>query len=146
MKRIAKAVWKGSGKEGSGALTTPQSGVFEDHPYSFTTRFENEDGTKGTNPEELIAAAHAGCFTMAMSFQLQGAGYTADTLTTEAVLTASKDDIGWKVDKIVLKLDAVVPGIGQEEFEKLAGNAKSGCPISRLLNCEIAMEATLASS
>ena len=143
MRRIAKAVWKGSGKDGAGTLTTPQSGVFNELPYSFTTRFENEDGTKGTNPEELVAAAHAGCFTMALSFQLQGAGYTADTLTTDAVLTASKDDTGWKVDKIVLKLEAKVPGIDSEEFEKLAGNAKSGCPISRLLNCEIELEATL---
>ncbi len=143
MRRIAKAVWKGSGKEGSGTLTTPRSKAFVDLPYSAMTRFENEDGTKGTNPEELIAGAHAGCFTMALAFQLQAGGYTADSLTTEAILTGSKDDKGWKVDKIVLKLEAKVPGIDSEEFEKLAGNAKSGCPISRLLNCEIELEATL---
>jgi osmotically inducible protein OsmC len=142
MKRTASAVWQGSGKEGSGTLTT-QSGAFDAQPYSFTTRFENEDGKAGTNPEELIAAAHAGCFTMALSFQLQGAGYTATSLNTTATLTASKDDIGWKVDKIVLDLTANIPGIGQEEFAKLAGNAKKGCPISRLLNCEIEMKAKL---
>ena len=143
MKRTASAIWKGSGKEGKGTLTT-QSGVLADQPYTFTTRFENEDGKAGTNPEELVAAAHAGCFTMALSFQLKGAGYTATKLETKATLTASKDDIGWKTDKIVLDLHAEVPEIGQEEFAKLAGNAKSGCPISRLLNCEIVMNAKLA--
>lgn len=143
MKRTATAIWKGTGKEGTGSLTT-QSGAFKEHPYSFKTRFENEDGTLGTNPEELIASAHAGCFTMALSFQLQNAGYTATKLHTDAVLTASKDDIGWKIDKIVLNLTAEVPGLGNEEFQQLANNAKKGCPISRVLNCDIGMNANLA--
>jgi len=143
MKRTAKAIWEGAGKDGKGSLTT-QSGAFDKQPYSFTTRFENEDGKAGTNPEELIAAAHAGCFTMALSFQLQGAGFTATKMTTDATLTASKDDIGWKVDKIVLDLTADIPNISKDEFDKLAGNAKAGCPISRLLNCEIEMNAKLA--
>jgi osmotically inducible protein OsmC len=142
MKRTAKAIWEGSGKTGTGSLST-QSGVFKNQPYSFTTRFENEDGTAGTNPEELIAAAHAGCFTMALSFQLQNNGFTATKLETDAVLTASKDDIGWKVDKITLNLSAEVPEISAEQFETLAGNAKKNCPISRLLNCEIEMTAKL---
>ena len=142
MKRTASAIWKGSGKDGQGTLTT-QSGAFDGHPYSFSTRFENEDGKAGTNPEELIAVAHAGCFSMALSFQLQGAGYTATKIETNAVLTGSKDEIGFKVDKIVLNVEAEVPEIGAEEFAQLAGNAKSGCPISRLLSCEIEMNATL---
>ena len=142
MKRTAKAIWEGAGKDGKGSLTT-QSGAFEKQPYSASTRFANEDGKAGTNPEELIAAAHAGCFTMALGFQLQGAGFTATKMTTDAVLTASKDDIGWKVDKIVLNLTADIPNITKDEFDKLAGNAKAGCPISRLLNCEIEMNAKL---
>lgn len=143
MKRTATAIWEGSGKTGSGTLST-QSGVFDNQPYSARTRFENADGKEGTNPEELIAAAHAGCFTMALSFQLQNAGFTATRLTTKATLTGSKDDIGWKTDKIVLDLDADVPEISAEEFATLAGNAKKNCPISRLLNCEIEMNAQLA--
>jgi osmotically inducible protein OsmC len=142
MKRTASANWKGSGKEGSGTLTT-QSGVFSGQPYSAKTRFENEDGKAGTNPEELVAAAHAGCFTMALGFQLQGAGYTANSLNTTATVTASKDDIGWKTDKILLELKGDVPNISAEEFTKLAENAKKGCPISRLLNCEIELKASL---
>ena len=143
MKRTATAIWEGSGKDGKGTLST-QSGVFDQQPYSFKTRFENEDGKLGTNPEELIAAAHAGCFTMALSFQLQNNGYTATQLTTEAVLSGSKDEIGFKVDKIVLNLEASVPDISADEFATLAGNAKKNCPISRLLNCEIEMNANLA--
>lgn len=142
MKRTATAIWEGSGKDGKGSLST-QSGAFDQQPYSFKTRFENEDGKAGTNPEEMIAAAHAGCFTMALSFQLQNNGYTADRLTTNAVLTGSKDEIGFKVDKIVLNLEGKVPNITSEEFAKLAGNAKKNCPISRLLNCEIEMNAQL---
>ena len=142
MKRTAKAIWEGSGKTGTGSLST-QSGAFNNQPYSFTTRFENEDGKAGTNPEELIAAAHAGCFTMALSFQLQNNNFTATRLETDAVLTASKDDIGWKVDKITLNLSANVPDISAEQFATLAANAKKNCPISRLLNCEIEMNAKL---
>ncbi|MBK8503966.1 MAG: OsmC family protein [Saprospiraceae bacterium] len=143
MKRTAKAIWEGSGKTGAGSLST-QSGVFNNQPYSARTRFENEDGKAGTNPEELIAAAHAGCFTMALSFQLQNNGFTATKLITDSVLTASKDDIGWKVDKITLNLVANVPEISAEQFATLAGNAKKNCPISRLLNCEIELNAKLA--
>ncbi len=142
MKRTANAVWKGSGKEGSGVLNN-QSGVFQEQPYSFTSRFENEDGTKGTNPEELVASAHAGCFAMALAFQLQGAGYTADSLEVDATLTMAKDDIGWAATKMELILDATIPGISSEKFEELAANAKEGCPISRLLNCEITLESSL---
>ena len=142
MRRTATAVWKGTGKDGQGTLTTP-SGAFNEHPYSFKTRFENEDGKAGTNPEELIAAAHAGCFTMALSFQLQNNNFTATKLTTNAVLTGSKDEIGFKVDKIVLNVDAEVPGITADQFATLAANAKKNCPISRLLNCEIEMNANL---
>ncbi len=143
MKRTSQAVWKGSGKDGSGVLTTP-SGAFQDHPYSFTTRFENEDGTKGTNPEELIAAAHAGCFSMALAFQLQKAGYTADSIDTKATLTMDKDDKGFYPVGMALKLEASVPDISKEEFEKLAGNAKEGCPISRTLACPITLESKLS--
>lgn len=142
MRRTATAIWEGSGKDGKGTLTT-QSGAFDQQPYSFKTRFENEDGKAGTNPEELVAAAHAGCFAMALSFQLQNNGFTADRLTTNAVLSGSKDEIGFKVDKIVLNLDAKVPGISSDQFSTLAGNAKKNCPISRLLNCEIEMNANL---
>ncbi|MCB0664505.1 MAG: OsmC family protein [Saprospiraceae bacterium] len=142
MRRTATAIWEGSGKDGKGTLTT-QSGAFDQQPYSFKTRFENEDGKAGTNPEELVAAAHAGCFAMALSFQLQNNGFTADRLTTNAVLSGSKDEIGFKVDKIVLNLDAKVPGISADQFSTLAGNAKKNCPISRLLNCEIEMNANL---
>ncbi|NND07001.1 MAG: OsmC family protein [Saprospiraceae bacterium] len=144
MKRISKAVWKGTGKEGSGVLNS-QSGALEDLPYSFKMRFENEDGTKGTNPEELIAAAHAGCFAMALAVQLQGAGYTADSIDVSATLKMIKDDKGWVADTMNLVLDAQVPDISQEKFDELAGNAKTGCPISRSLNCEIVLEATLSS-
>jgi osmotically inducible protein OsmC len=142
MKRKATAVWKGSGKEGSGTLSS-QSGAFQNLPYSAQLRFENEDGMAGTNPEELIAAAHAGCFTMATSFQISNAGFTADELTTEARLTLEKEDIGWTVKSIHLDLTGKVPGISQEKFQEPAGNAKKGCPISRLLNCEITLEANL---
>ena len=143
MKRTSKAIWKGSGKEGSGVLDS-RSGALQDLPYSFTTRFENEDGTKGTNPEELVAAAHAGCFAMALAFQLQGAGFTADALEVTATLSMAKDDIGWAATKMELKLDANVPEIAQDKFDELAGNAKKGCPISRLLNCEITLDANLS--
>jgi lipoyl-dependent peroxiredoxin len=142
MKRTAKAIWEGSGKTGSGSLST-QSGVFSDQPYSAQMRFENEDGKAGTNPEELIAAAHAGCFTMALAFQLQNNGFTATRLTTNSTLTASKDDIGWKVDKIHLELNGEVPDISAEQFNTLAVNAKKNCPISRLLNCEIELSPRL---
>jgi len=142
MKRTASAIWKGSGLEGSGSLTT-QSGVFNAQPYSFKLRFENEDGKQGTNPEELIAAAHAGCFNMALSFQLTGAGFVPESLNTDAVLNFDKVGDGFAVTEIVLNLKAVVPGIDNAKFAELTEAAKTGCPISKLLNCSIVLNATL---
>ena len=104
----------------------------------------DEDGRNGTNPEDLIAAAHAGCFSMALSFQLANAGFTADAINTTAVLTMEPVDGAQTITKIVLRLTATIPGISDEQFQTLAGNAKAGCPVSRLLKTEISLEATLA--
>ena len=139
MNRNARAVWQGTGKEGTGQLTS-DSGVLSATPYSFKTRFENE---KGTNPEELIAAAHAGCFTMALAFKLQGAGHTPDSLDTEARLSMEQEGGGWTIAAIALTLRAKVPGLGEEEFRRLADDAKATCPVSRVLKAEITLEATL---
>jgi osmotically inducible protein OsmC len=139
MIRKAKAVWRGTGREGDGDLTS-DSGVLAETPYSFKTRFENG---KGTNPEELIAAAHAGCFTMALAFQLQGAGYTPTELNTEAAVSLDPDGPGFKITKSALTLMAEVPGLDQETFAKLAGEAEKNCPVSRVLNAEITLNATL---
>lgn len=144
MKRRANSVWKGTGLEGSGTLTT-QSKAFDKQPYSTKLRFENEDGKQGTNPEELIAAAHAGCFNMALSFQLSGAGYTPDELNTDATLTIEKEGDGYRIKSVVLDLKASVPGISEDEFNKLADNAKTGCPVSAVLNCDIQLKTTLNS-
>ncbi len=143
MQRTAQAVWKGTGKEGSGTLTTP-SGALSAQPYSFKLRFQDEDGRNGTNPEELIAAAHAGCFSMALSFQLAGAGFTADALNTTAVLTLEPVDGTQTITKIVLQLSATIPGISAEQFQTLAETAKANCPVSRVLKADISLEATLA--
>ena len=140
MIRKAKAAWRGTGRDGDGDLTT-DSGVLAETPYSFKTRFENE---KGTNPEELIAAAHAGCFTMALAFQLQGAGYTPTTLTTEAAVSLDREGEGFKISKSALTLKADVPGLDQETFDKLTKTAKENCPVSKLLNAEVTLEASLA--
>jgi lipoyl-dependent peroxiredoxin len=142
MKRTANAVWKGPGMKGSGTLTT-QSGAFKEQPYSIKLRFENEDGKLGTNPEELIAAAHSGCFAMALSVELEKAGYTAETLDVKAELSLDKSDGGWDITKIALKLDAGVPDISDDEFDKLANAAKKGCPVSKVLSCEITLDYTL---
>lgn len=142
MKRTAKAVWKGTGKEGTGSLDT-QSGAFNGQPYSFRTRFENEDGKLGTNPEELIAASHAGCFCMALSFQLNGAGFTADELNCDAHLTMENEGVHWSITKIHLDLKAKVPGIDEAQFNELANNARDTCPISKVLNCEITLSTAL---
>jgi lipoyl-dependent peroxiredoxin len=139
MNRKAKAIWTGTGKDGTGHLTT-DSGVLSSTPYSFKTRFESE---KGTNPEELIAAAHAGCFTMALAFQLQGAGFTPTELATEAVVSLEKEGDGFKVSKSALTLTAAVPGIDQAKFAELAKKAETGCPISKVLNAEITLTHTL---
>ena len=140
MIRKARAVWKGTGKDGTGTLTS-DSGVLDSTPYSYKTRFENE---KGTNPEELIAAAHAGCFTMALAFQLQAAGFAATEMTTEAAVSLVPDGGGFKVDKSALTLRATIPSIDEARFRQLAEAAEKGCPISKLLNAEITLDATLA--
>ena len=140
MKRTASAQWQGGLKDGKGTIST-ESGVLEKTQYSFGTRFE--DG-KGTNPEELIAAAHAGCFTMALSGQLGGANLTAESLQTTATVTMEKLDAGWTVTDIHLDVTCKIPGADKAKFEAAAENAKKGCPISRLLNAKITMSATLA--
>jgi osmotically inducible protein OsmC len=140
MIRKAQAVWQGTGKDGTGHLTSA-SGVLDSTPYSFKTRFE--DG-KGTNPEELIAAAHAGCFTMALAFQLQAAGFTATELSTEAAVSLVPDGPGFKIDKSALTLKATIPGIDKAKFDELAAAAEKHCPVSRVLNAEITLDATLA--
>lgn len=139
IRRNASAHWQGSGKDGKGTLNT-QSGTLSETPYSFTTRFG--DG-KGTNPEELIAAAHAGCFSMALAFQLSGAGHPPDDLRTEARLTMEQEGAGWKIAAVALTLKAKVPGIGADEFKRLADQAKATCPVSRVLNAEITLDAAL---
>lgn len=137
----AKAVWRGTGKDGEGRLTS-ESGVLSDTAYSFKTRFENE---KGTNPEELIAAAHAGCFAMALAFALQKAGLEPNTLTVDSAVSLDPDGDGFKVSKSALTLVADVPGIDRAKFDELAKGAKEGCPISKLLKAEITLDATLTS-
>jgi osmotically inducible protein OsmC len=139
--RSGSARYDGFGKEGKGHVST-QSGVLADQFYGFGTRFGDE---KGTNPEELLAAAHASCFTMALSFALAGAGYTDGSLETEAKVTLDKDGDGFKITKSALTLKARVPGIGADEFDTLAAGAKAGCPVSKLFNAEVTLEHTLES-
>ncbi|MGH9601448.1 MAG: OsmC family protein [Terriglobales bacterium] len=139
MQRTASAVWKGGLKDGKGTVSGP-SGALNNTPYSFSTRFENQPGT---NPEELIAAAHAGCFSMALSGQLGGAGMTAESINTKATLTMEKLEAGWTVTAIHLDVIAKIPGGDKAKFEQAATNAKNGCPISRLLNTKITMDANL---
>ncbi|MFT4091694.1 MAG: OsmC family protein [Asticcacaulis sp.] len=132
MKRTATAQWRGDGQTGAGTLST-QSGVFNAQPYSFKTRFGDEEGKSGTNPEELIAAAHAGCFTMALSFALAKAGFTAELLETEAQVEAKPGESGFSITGITLVLKANIPGIEAAQFEELAKGAKENCPISKAL-------------
>jgi osmotically inducible protein OsmC len=140
MERSASAIWHGDLKKGTGALTT-QSHVLNDTPYSFHTRFE--DGA-GTNPEELIAAAHAGCFTMALSSQLTSAEHPPSSIETTATVTMETTDDGPTITKIHLSTHATIPGIEKSTFDELAKKAKDGCPISRLLkSAEITLDATL---
>jgi osmotically inducible protein OsmC len=141
MKRKASAVWKGGLKDGKGSIST-DSGVLSDTQYSFSTRFE--DGI-GTNPEELIGAAHAGCFSMALSGQLGNAGMTAESINTTATVTMEKTDAGFTVTEVHLDVTARIPGASEEAFNTAANNAKTGCPISRLLNAKITMDAKLDS-
>lgn len=140
MIRKANAVWRGTGRDGTGDLTT-DSGVLSSTPYSFKTRFESEPGT---NPEELLAAAHAGCFTMQLAFLLQTAGFTPTELQTTAAVTVEPEGHGFKISRSALTLRATVPGIEQAKFDELAGNAEKNCPVSKLLNAEITLGATLA--
>jgi osmotically inducible protein OsmC len=141
MKRNASAHWEGGLKDGKGTVST-ESGVLAGTQYSFSTRFENG---KGTNPEELIAAAHAGCFSMALSGQLGSAGMTAQSIDTTATVTFEKLEQGFTVTEVHLKLVAKIPGADKAAFETAAGNAKTGCPISRLLNTKITLETELVS-
>jgi osmotically inducible protein OsmC len=144
MIRKSSAVWNGTGKEGKGVLTST-SGVLNDTPYSFAARFESEDGKAGTNPEELIAAAHAGCFTMALSFQLAGAGFTATELKTDAAVKVDQVEGGFKITSIKLTLTGQVPNISEEQFLELAKAAKEGCPVSQALSAvEISLDAKLS--
>lgn len=132
MSRTANAVWKGSGPEGSGTLST-QSGALDQQPYSAKLRFQNEDGKAGTNPEELIAAAHAGCFSMALAFRLTGNSTPPDELAVEAKVDLVKGDGGWTIPSIHLSVTAKVPGIDAAKFEELAQDAKVNCPVSKAL-------------
>lgn len=145
LKRTSTAVWRGTGPKGTGSIST-LSGALKDQPYSFQTRFAAEDGRAGTNPEELIAAAHASCFTMATSFQVTNAGHEPTELTTVATVSMEKQDIGFTIVGIHLELEGTVPGITAEQFQTFADNAKKGCPISRALGAvPITMTATLHS-
>jgi osmotically inducible protein OsmC len=139
MIRKAKAVWQGTGRDGKGHLST-DSGVLAESPYSFRTRFENE---KGTNPEELIAAAHAGCFTMALAFGLQAAGHTATELITEAAVTLEPEGQGFRISRSALTLRAKIPNLDQAAFAKFAGDAEKNCPVSKVLNAAISLDAKL---
>jgi len=140
MIRKAKAVWHGSGRAGSGYLST-ESGVMAQTPYSFKTRFENE---KGTNPEELIAAAHAGCFTMALAFGLQAAGMTPEELATEAAVTLEAEGKGFRISRSALTLRAKVPNLDEAKFLEFAKDAEKNCPVSKVLKAEITLDAKLA--
>jgi osmotically inducible protein OsmC len=139
IKRHASAQWHGTGKEGTGSLTT-QSGTLKDTPYGFNARFG--DG-KGTNPEELIAAAHAGCFSMATAFELTGAGHPPESLDCDATLTMEQVQNGWKIAAIHLVLKAKVPGIEDARFQELVRGAKENCPVSKVLNADISLNASL---
>ena len=139
MKRTGSAVWKGGLKDGKGTVSSA-SGVLSNTQYSFSTRFE--DG-KGTNPEELIAAAHAGCFSMALSAQLGNAGITPESIATTATVNLEKTDAGFTITAVHLDVKAKIPGADKAAFGKAANDAKAGCPVSRVLNAAITMNATL---
>ena len=139
MKRNASAVWTGGLKDGKGIISS-DSGVLSDTQYSFSTRFENG---KGTNPEELIAAAHAGCFSMALSAQLGAMGLTPDRIATTAAVSLDKVGDGFAITAVHLTVKARVPGADAPQFETATNNAKAGCPVSKVLNATITMDATL---
>lgn len=137
--RSGSAVWSGGLKDGKGAIST-QSGALDAHPYGFAARFE---GVPGTNPEELIAAAHASCFTMALSLILGEAGLTADKMETSAVVTLEQQDGGFAITASKLTLRATIPGTDDATFQALAAKAKAGCPVSKLMNAQISLDAEL---
>jgi len=139
MKRKASAVWRGGLKDGKGTISS-ESGVLKETPYSFSTRFENGIGT---NPEELIAAAHAGCFSMAFSAELGKAGITPESIHTTANITMDKTDAGWTVTESHLDVAAKIPGVDPAKFTAASNAAKAGCPISRLLKANVTMNARL---
>ena len=139
MQRSATAVWNGTLKEGKGSISTP-SGTLTDAPYSFLTRFEN---AKGTNPEELIGAAHAGCFAMALSAQLSTMNFTPERIKVSATVSLEKLEAGWTISKIHLDLAARIPGITQTAFESAAASAKANCPVSRLFKADISLTSVL---
>ncbi|WP_395673078.1 OsmC family protein [Phenylobacterium sp.] len=139
MIRKANAVWTGAGKDGAGKLTSP-SGVLAETPYGFKSRFEEGPGT---NPEELIAAAHAGCFSMALAFGLQAAGFTAEEIRTEAAVSLEAEGQGFRITRSALTLNAKIPGIDDAKFREIAEGAEKNCPVSKLLNAEITLDATL---
>jgi osmotically inducible protein OsmC len=139
MQRKASAVWKGGLKDGKGTISS-DSGVLKDTKYSFSTRFEGEPGT---NPEELIAAAHAGCFSMALSAQLGGLGFTPEQIATQAAVTLDKVDAGFAITAVHLTVRARIPGADAAKFQQAADAAKSGCPVSKVLNAKITMDAQL---
>ena len=139
IKKTGSAAWRGGIKDGVGSIST-ESGALKSYPYGFASRFE---GKAGTNPEELIAAAHAGCFTMALSLILGEAGLTAEQLNTSAEVTLEKDGDGFSITKVHLTLRGTVPGADQARFLELAGKAKQGCPVSKLLKAEITLDAAL---
>lgn len=142
MKRTGSAVWKGEIKSGSGTVST-ESGVLDAVPYSFAKRFGDE---KGTNPEELIGAAHAACFSMALSGALGAAGLTADEIDTSAQVTVVPDGGGFTITAVHLTVKAAIPGTDEASFQKIAAAAKAGCPVSKVLNAEITMDATLTTA
>ncbi len=141
MKKTASAHWEGNLKQGKGTVST-ESGALKDNPYGFNTRFENEPGT---NPEELIGAAHASCFSMAFSMLLGEENFTPESIDTKATVTLEKQNDGFAVTAVHLQMNARIPTIDQAKFEEIAGKAKMGCPISKLLNAEITLDATLQS-
>ena len=144
MERTSSAVWRGAGTDGVGSLTT-QSGAFRDQPYSFQTRFGSEDGKAGTNPEELIGAAHAGCFAMALSFMLSGAGHTPEELRAKSHVKIERIDNAFTITGIRLELEGRVPGIADAEFQELAKKAKVECTVARALaSVPITLDAKLA--
>jgi lipoyl-dependent peroxiredoxin len=136
MKRRATAIWQGSGLEGKGSLSST-SGVLKETPYSTAARFANEEGTAGTNPEELIAAAHSGCFAMALSFALTGAGFVPTELKVNAAVNIEKMNSHWEITGIHLDLLGNVPGISEEKFLELANGAKANCPVSQALKAVV---------